>query len=451
MLREAILEFLFSIQQFLLVAGVSLLVGMGLLVFGVWLQRMGVFVVARRMLCSARGAFLALALLGLIAWAGTKSNFGLGPLLQLGGGETNAVECIITPSQIEAGFALAQMGTNETWDFSAPAGASEHAPWRLRGANRDRFALNSQTNAPWAFMLGTNVFDGFSVSSSGTLVPKFAGERFVPRARNCTFFAPFYSDLGAVPMVNWTAAGVESGFWWTSTPSNSLVLTWQDFLYNRDPSTPVSFQAEFFWNGDFIYRYDLSRCGGCGATALPDGIVTNAFAGAFNGGYGEYAEPSTNLTSITFRRVVQGDLLDGDRDGDGLTSAEEIFVYGTDPGLPDTDGDGVPDGAEAAGGTDPLARNIPDADILARTAASATNETFLAANFISTNSLVAWRMLDGFAADWPSGSTNTLWERCFPVSRTSPWQQFFVSVSPSNAAPWRLEGLALEWELSGND
>ncbi|MBQ6339932.1 MAG: hypothetical protein IJI36_12385, partial [Kiritimatiellae bacterium] len=251
----------------------SLLVGMGLLVFGVWLHRMGVFAVVRRMLWSIRGAFLTLALFGLIVWAGTKPNLGLVPLLQLGDGESNSVECVITPSQVEAGFALAHTGTNETWDFSAPAGASEHAPWRLRGANLDRFALNSQTNAPWAFMLGTNVFDGFSVSSSGVLVPKFADERFVPRVRlaatsaalptgttgilpvedgttgttgvspvdtNLFLFAPLFANLGAVPIVNWTAAGVESALWWTRTPSNSLVVTWHDFLYNRDPSTPVS-------------------------------------------------------------------------------------------------------------------------------------------------------------------------------------------------------------------
>ena len=269
-MREAVLDFLFSIQQFLQVVGVSLLVGMGLLVFGVWLHRMGVFAVARRVFWSARGAFLALALFGFILWAGTKPNLGLGPLLQLGDGETNTVEYVISPEQVEAGFALAHTGTNETWNFSAPAGASEHVPWRLRGANRDRFLLAADTNTPWAFMLGTNVFDGFTVSSSGMLVPKFAGERFVPRDRNFTFFAPFYSDLGAVPMVNWTAAGVESAFWWARTPSNSLVVTWHDFLYNRDPFTPVSFQAEFFWNGDFVYRYEAAGVSAIVCTADGD-------------------------------------------------------------------------------------------------------------------------------------------------------------------------------------
>ena len=482
-MRDAFLHFTFYILHLLQAVGVSLLFGMAVFAFGAWLRRMGVFAVARRLLWSARGAFLALALFGLIVWAGTKPNLGLGPLLRLGDGETNEVEYVISPEQVEAGFVRAHAGTNETWDFSMPVGANVHAPWRLRGAKRDRFAINSQTNAPWAFPLGTNIFDGLLVSSFGALVPKFVGEPFVPRARrawaeaarvpllregtplgeakllslpdtNLFLFAPFFTDLGSVPQLNWPAPGEEgarSQFWWTRTPSNSLVVTWNDFLYNRDPSTPVSFKAEFLWNGDFVYRYDLSRCGGRGATALPDGIVTNAFAGAFNGGYGERAPATTNLTSLTFRRVVEEDLYVGDRDGDGLTSAEEIFVYGTDPGLPDTDGDGVLDGAEIATGTNPLSRDVSDADILARVDASATNEAFLAESVVATNALATWTLLDGFAADWTPGATNVLWERSFALDRTSAWQQYFVSASPSNAAPWRLEGLALEWELSGND
>jgi len=51
----------------------------------------------------------------------------------------------------------------------------------------------------------------------------------------------------------------------------------------------------------------------------------------------------------------------GDYDGDGLSNWEEIFIHGTDPFNADTDGDGVPDGAEIGEGTDPNdANSAPD-------------------------------------------------------------------------------------------
>ncbi|MDB4404217.1 hypothetical protein N9154_02660 [Akkermansiaceae bacterium] len=47
------------------------------------------------------------------------------------------------------------------------------------------------------------------------------------------------------------------------------------------------------------------------------------------------------------------DLTAGDDDGDGLSSPDEYNIHGTDPLVPDIDGDGLNDGAEIAAGTDP--------------------------------------------------------------------------------------------------
>jgi len=48
-----------------------------------------------------------------------------------------------------------------------------------------------------------------------------------------------------------------------------------------------------------------------------------------------------------------------DSDSDGISDYDEIHLYGTDPFSADTDGDGIPDGAEIMMGLDPL---VPDAE-----------------------------------------------------------------------------------------
>ncbi|MBL8784540.1 MAG: tandem-95 repeat protein, partial [Deltaproteobacteria bacterium] len=52
------------------------------------------------------------------------------------------------------------------------------------------------------------------------------------------------------------------------------------------------------------------------------------------------------------------DLYIGDRDGDGLGDDWEVVETGTDPDNPDTDGDGLLDGDEVAGGNDPFRYEI---------------------------------------------------------------------------------------------
>ena len=42
-------------------------------------------------------------------------------------------------------------------------------------------------------------------------------------------------------------------------------------------------------------------------------------------------EIPTNVTSMTFYPVSYDDMPDPDRDEDGVTTVDELFVYGTDP------------------------------------------------------------------------------------------------------------------------
>ena len=56
-----------------------------------------------------------------------------------------------------------------------------------------------------------------------------------------------------------------------------------------------------------------------------------------------------------------------DSDADGLYDDDEMRIYGTNPNVADSDGDGVSDGEEVYAGTDPLAGAAAPADPAAPT------------------------------------------------------------------------------------
>lgn len=64
----------------------------------------------------------------------------------------------------------------------------------------------------------------------------------------------------------------------------------------------------------------------------------------------------SNLTELT----AGTDPSNPDTDGDGLDDGAEVNTFGTDPNNPDTDGGGTNDGAEVAIGSDPLNNNSDD-------------------------------------------------------------------------------------------
>ena len=380
------------------------------------------------------------------------------------------------------GFVITGIGTDETFDFSAPDGATVCADWRSFGAAEDWLHLAFDG---WAFCLGTNDVDRLRVFSYGKVDP-------LPPATN-RWFAPLKASLGIVPEANWTLLAemcTPCIFWHCVTPSNSLQMTWQNILLGRATNAPVNVQMEIWPSGMFAYRYDLSRLG------VEE--VTNILVGASLGSldWTTNALP-TNVTSLAFYPLTAEDAANTDRDGDGLSLLDELFAFGTDPGLWDTDFDGVSDGDEVAAGVNPHTRDtdgdglvdgsdpdpasptsladldgdgIPDAyedfwfgGTNAFNVATNRDETGFtldgkilgginptngaaAATIASTNSLVSWKLFDGFAADWPANATNLVWERTFTINRSSAWQQFFISASPTNAAGWRLTGMNLEWD-----
>ncbi len=422
--------------------------------------------------------------------AGGLALEGGAPMSLDGGGEPLPR---LSTNQYLAGFALVGVATNAASWPPAPSNAVPHTPWTRYGVAEDTFWLPA-TN--WSFTLGTNAVEGLHVSSSGTL--SFHHPKGSPRARampdgsDLDFLAPLQTSLGIVPP--------QGHFWHAPTPSNSLLLTWQDVYLARDTNAPVSVQSELFANGDFTFRYDLSALNPQAPT-LP---TTNFVIGAQHNRGGEtYALADTNrlVNGLELRWRAFGLLDPGleDHDDDALSTYAEVMLHGTDPRQPDSDLDGLTDGEEVAAGSDPLLRDtdldglidgsdpdplnatspadadgdgIADAYELWRfgttnavnslTADLATNGFLLATELAAgldprtaaaqatspTNHLAALRLCGPFAATF-AGATNLVYERTLRIDRAGGWQQYFLSAASNAPSGWALEGMILEWQDSG--
>lgn len=289
----------------------------------------------------------------------------------------------LTESDYAAGLALARIGTDETFDFAPPEGADVHADWTAYGAAKDWFKAHFTND--WSFVLGTNVVDALTVFSYGTARPRMKDRE--------TFISPLETSLGIVPAANWEQLDCgPSQFWQYLTPSNTLVMTWRNALFNRDANSPVSFQMECWPDGCIAFRYDLSR--------LSDDVVSNLVVGVSNAGEGRvFTALAKNTTSLRWARLDPTRPLDVDPDNDGVTTEDEIFIYGTDPYAADTDLDGLTDGQEIdETHTDPLDAHSLDPrypDGMAYVIGD----------------------LDPFSC--PPGSTNTVWEHVFYTGTTN--------------------------------
>ena len=101
----------------------------------------------------------------------------------------------------------------------------------------------------WTFPWRDGTLSGITVLSRGELRPNVNTPYFPP---------PFDAPLAVVPSFNWhlLPGGVSNVFWHAVSPSNSLVVTWENSPVNRDVNCLTNFQAELFADGRFEYRYD---------------------------------------------------------------------------------------------------------------------------------------------------------------------------------------------------
>ena len=318
-------------------------------------------------------------------------------------GPTNAAR-MLTAEDFERGFVMTRIGTDERFDFSLPANAAMASDWRAFGAATD-WIYAAFTN--WTFKVATNDVSHLRIYSFGKIEPmmRLADNSI---ATNC-WFAPLMAPLGVVPEANWhlldagsqlPTADRQSQLWHYVTPSNTLQITWQNALLDRDTGKPVSFQVEFKPDGQFAYRYDLSRCGALGDRALPDGGISSILAGAsFGGNTWTTNSLPTNITSMAFYPLTEDDAYNQDPDNDGILTVDELFAYNTDPRHPDSDYDGLADCEELF---------IYNSDPLNPHSISAAYCDGFAAKLGD---------LDPFAC--LAGSTNTIYEHIFYTGTTN--------------------------------
>lgn len=251
----------------------------------------------------------------------------------------------LSDEDFASGIVLTKIGTGESFDFSAPEGAEVCADWEAFGAARDWFRLGFgveddfdeyESEEGWSFAMGTNRVDSFTVFSYGTVRPS------VTNVNTCV--SPLNAVIGIVPVSNHgmlDAADCPSRFWHCLTPSNTLQLTWQNVLLDREVSKSVSFQAEIDMLGDVTFKYDLSR--------LPEEALANLSVGVMNDGRGRmFSCLPRDITSLRWRYLDPSLPNFSDHDGDGISTSDELFIYGTDPYSADTDRDGLTDGEEIA-------------------------------------------------------------------------------------------------------
>ena len=325
-----------------------------------------------------------------------------------------------TEDEIFVGYVLWRVGTNESWAVETPAGAHEVAEWQKRGAADDWIGI-ARSDIAFA-----EECDRAYMTSSGDI------------AVGDVLFSSIGTQMSIVPADNYFMLPDGTSLSWRMpTAWESFACAWINALLGRSTNTPVSVAAELSRDGDVSFRYDFSRIGDCAG---------NCTASVSRCGRTVSAGLSTNVTSVSFYRLRPGDLTCLDRDGDGLSSWDEVNVYHTDPGLADSDGDGISDGDEVLLGTDPNVRSVPNGEILDRVAGSATNEAYRAEVETAAKSLSAIKLWDGFAAEWDFSETNLVYERTLNVNSMNGWRHFFLSSLPDAAGDWLLRGLTLEWD-----
>ena len=290
----------------------------------------------------------------------------------------------ISDSDYEAGVILAEVRTNEVHDFTAPTNSVWHQDWLGHGGFADNFRLELDG---LEFPFGTNSISALTVFQRGLMRPRTVVAS--------SFIAPMQARLGAVPSFRHSLlpeANRPSGFWHCFTPSNSVIMTWRNFLLGQDSLCPVTLQAELFEDGCAEFRYDLSLAGAETISNIVAGIRCNSLGTTLD-------SLDANVTTIRWQRLNPEDVTNPDPDSDGISTYDEIFVYHTAPYNADSDYDGISDYDEI------------------NTYSSDPNDAHSINSLYCDSFALVLGDEDPFA--YPEGSTNTIYEHILYTGTTN--------------------------------
>jgi uncharacterized protein YkwD len=160
--------------------------------------------------------------------------------------------------------------------------------------------------------------------------------------------------------------------WKNSPPHNANMLSPNFTAIGIGRAFDANSKFGWYWTTTFGDKVDAA-CGGPAATGQPAGNGTTG-----NGQTDQTGGTGGNVTTTGTGNVTTGTgnaTVGADRDGDGLTDADETNAFGTNPDLFDTDGGGVGDGQEVTNGTNPLDPNDDNGGTGTDTGTQAGNAT----------------------------------------------------------------------------
>ena len=152
----------------------------------------------------------------------------------------------VTAEDISNGWRVAATREGHAPSRPQDGACTIHEPWLVRGGFEDVMHIPAADD--WSFPWRGGFLDGLTVFSDGKIRPAL---------RTPCFPRPFDAPLAVVPAFNWhlLPGGVSNVFWHAATPSNSLIVAWENAPVGNDVSCLTNFQAEFFADGRFDYRY----------------------------------------------------------------------------------------------------------------------------------------------------------------------------------------------------